>query len=528
MCDSVFIKFVFFIINRIDSSYENSFFKKIIDFIINAFKKLNVFYENSICGHTMKKLTEILCNSAILGFFFKKGRLSRWYEESLFFAGLNAIVNFPSKILKKVYLKFEDVFLESKIITLVRNVLSRMEIIAGILVVLLMIVPNDRWNNRYNLIIAIALLALVFINTIIQRNWVFNVKAMDFTLVIFIITVVISSIATFFESVNFLAFHITCFMLVLATVSFLKTEKALKTFIEIMLMGVVLIGLYGMWQVVTDAVAFDPSLTSIEQSEGLPGRIYSTMANPNNYSQILIMTLPFFVAVIMNSKSFVKKSIYLVMALPPLISLFYTGSRSGWIGLAVSIIVFTFFAQKRLIPFIIAGGIMMIPFLPSHVYYRILTIFNAEGDTSSQYRVEILQTVFPMLKDHAIWGSGLGTDAFMRVVDTYHQYTKATPLHTHVLYLQIWIEMGIIALLSFLWFIYRTIKNSIICMAESTKEMKNILIAGVSALSGVLTIALVEYIWYYPRVMVIFWVIIGILLAGISVVFNKNRKLSES
>ena len=48
-----------------------------------------------------------------------------------------------------------------------------------------------------------------------------------------------------------------------------------------------------MWQVVTDAVAFDPSLTSIEQSEGLPGRIYSTMANPNNYSQILIMTLPF-------------------------------------------------------------------------------------------------------------------------------------------------------------------------------------------------------------------------------------------
>ncbi len=80
-----------------------------------------------------------------------------------------------------------------------------------------------------------------------------------------------------------------------------------------------------------------------------------------------------------------------------------------------------------------------------------------------------------------VWGSGLGTNVFMRVVNTYHQYTKATPLHTHVLYLQIWIEMGIIALLSFLWFIYRTIKNSIICMAESTKEMKNILIAGVSA-----------------------------------------------
>ena len=116
----------------------------------------------------------------------------------------------------------------------------------------------------------------------------------------------------------------------------------------------------------------------------------------------------------------------------------------------------------------------------------------------------------------------------MRIVDTYYQYTKATPVHTHVLYLQIWVEMGIVAILSFLWFIYRTIKNSIICITDSTKEMKNILIAGVSALAGALTISLVEYIWYYPRVMVIFWVIVGILLAATSVVFNKNRKLSES
>ncbi|MDQ2085618.1 O-antigen ligase family protein [Herbivorax sp. ANBcel31] len=528
MYDSVFIKAVLFITSRIDSSYENSFFKKVIDFIINIFKKLNVFYENSIAGRSIKRLAELFHNSAILGFFFKKGSLSKWYEESLFFVALNGIVNFPSRLFKKAYLIFEEVFLESKIICLIRNVLSRMEIIAGLLMVLLLVVPNDRWNNRYNLIIAFALTGLVFINTVIQRNWKFNVKAMDFTLIIFMITVAVSVIATFSESINFLAFYITCFILVMAMVSFLKTEKSLKTFIEIILIGVVITGIYGIWQVATDAVAFDPSLTDIEQSEGLPGRIYSSMGNPNNYAQILIMFLPFFASIIMNSKSFLKKSLYLIMALPPLLALFYTGSRSGWIGLAVAIMVFVFFAQKRLIPFIIVGGIIMIPFLPAHMYYRLLTIFNTEGDTSTQYRVEILQTIYPMLKDHAVLGSGLGTDAFMRVVNNYYQYTKGTPVHTHVLYLQIWIEMGIVAILSFMWFTYRTIKNSIICMADSTREMKNILIAGVSSLAGVLTIGIVEYIWYYPRVMVIFWLIIGILLSGISIVFNKNRKLSES
>ena len=101
MCDSVFVKIMFFIINRIDSSYENSFFKKILDFIINAFKKLNLFYENSISGRAMKKMTELLYNSAILGFFFRKGRLDKWYEESLVFTAINAAVNFPSRLLKK-------------------------------------------------------------------------------------------------------------------------------------------------------------------------------------------------------------------------------------------------------------------------------------------------------------------------------------------------------------------------------------------------------------------------------------------
>lgn len=528
MYDSVFIKLVFFITSSIESSYENSFFKKIIDFIIKIFKRLNIFYEKSIARCVMKKVIEFLHNSTILGFFLKKGRLSRWYEESLFFVMLNTTINFPSRILKKAYLRFEDIFLESKVITFIRNILSRMEVIAGILIILILIIPNSMWNNRYNLIIAFSLLVLVLINTIIQRNWTFNVNAIDFTLVMFAITIAISTIVTFFESLNFLAFYITCFVLVLAIVSFLKTEKSLKVFIKMMLIGVFIMGLYGMWQVVTDAVAFDPSLTSVEQSEGLPGRIYSTMGNPNNYAEILIMTLPFFVAVIMNSKSFLKKIFYLVMALPPLLSLFYTGSRSGWIGLVVSIVVFTFFVQKRLIPFIVIGGIMMIPFLPSHVYYRLLTIFNTEGDTSTQYRVEILQTAFPMLKEHAIWGTGLGTDVFMRVVQNYYQYTKATPLHTHVLYLQIWIEAGIVGIISFMWFMYRTIKSAIICMRDSTREMKNILIAGVSALVGILTIGIVEYIWYYPRVMVTFWVIISILLAGVSIVFNKNRKLSES
>jgi len=90
-------------------------------------------------------------------------------------------------------------------------------------------------------------------------------------------------------------------------------------------------------------------------NQGMPGRIYATMSNPNNFGEILVMSLPFYVSVILNSKTFFKKMIYFIMALPPLLALFNTGSRSSWIGFAVSVIVITFCSIKAF-AFIILGG----------------------------------------------------------------------------------------------------------------------------------------------------------------------------
>jgi len=86
---------------------------------------------------------------------------------------------------------------------------------------------------------------------------------------------------------------------------------------------------------------------------------------------------------------------------------------------------------------------------------------------------------------------------------------KAVPPHTHILYLQIWIEMGLAGFVTFMWYIYRTIKNSVIGIYNSSLTLKTILAAGTAALCGILVTSLVEYSWYYPRVMVMFWVLLG-------------------
>lgn len=528
--NSVLLKPIFLMIQIINTSYENSFFKRIIDFIGVLLRRLNNAYENSFTAYVAKSVTGLLYNSAIIGFLTRKGRLSKWWENSLVYKIIDTCIKVPSKILKGIYQKYEDVFLASIILKLIRTLLFRVEYIAGVLLVIILIVPHQRWNNIYNLGIAVFLVGLIFINTVIQRHWILNFKALDFTLVLFMVTVVLSYITSTNPSLSmkYLLFYVAGFLFVLAIASSVKNEKSLETLIQIMLFGVTAIGLFGLWQVLTDAVPFDPSLTDVDMNQNMPGRVYATMANPNNYAEILIMTLPFYFSIIMNSKTFFKRVVYIMLALPPLMALFYTGSRSSWIGFAVSILVITFFTNRRLVPLVILGGITFIPFLPQHVNNRILTIFNALQDTSTQTRFKIVQTVMPMFKNYIFTGTGLGTDIFIQIVRNYHQYTKAVPPHSHILYFQVWIEMGVAGFISFMWYIYRTIKNSIIGIYSSTKILKNILVAGTASLLGILVTATAEYIWYYPRVMVIFWVVLGILTAAATLAENKNRKLSEA
>jgi len=151
-------------------------------------------------------------------------------------------------------------------------------------------------------------------------------------------------------------------------------------------------------------------------NQGMPGRIYATMSNPNNFGEILVMSLPFYVSVILNSKTFFKKMIYFIMALPPLLALFNTGSRSSWIGFAVSVIVITFLLNKRLLPFIILGGVMMIPFLPQYVYNRILTIFRAAQDTSPRPGSRFCRLWNQCSNTILLSGVGLGSDIFRQLI----------------------------------------------------------------------------------------------------------------
>jgi len=58
--------------------------------------------------------------------------------------------------------------------------------------------------------------------------------------------------------------------------------------------------------------------------------------------------------------------------------------------------------------------------------------------------------------------------------------------------------------------------------------LRNILVSGISSAAGIMVMGLVEYIWYYPRVMLMFWIILGILLTAAGLARNSEQKINLS
>ena len=129
------------------------------------------------------------------------------------------------------------------------------------------------------------------------------------------------------------------------------------------------------------------------------------------------------------------------------------------------------------------------------------------------------------MKDYWFTGMGLGNETLLKVSVNYFSFIKGNviPSQSHDLFLQVWLETGIAGLLSFLAFLLAMVKNSIKAIYRSKNSfVNNILIAGLSSMSGILVIGLVEYVWFYQRVMLFFWAVIGIILAALCIL---NREM---
>jgi len=155
-------------------------------------------------------------------------------------------------------------------------------------------------------------------------------------------------------------------------------------------------------------------------------------------------------------------------------------------------------------------------------------------DTSSQFRFNIWLSVMDLLRYFWVQGIGMGPNAFIRIYNLYANEIAWRAVHAHNTFLDIIVHSGVGALVAFLAFLFGTFKRGILALSATRKvkivdtsqthidsqnanqnAIRRIFIAaGLASLAVFVVFGMGEYIWFYPRVMLVFWVTVGMLKAG--------------
>ena len=201
----------------------------------------------------------------------------------------------------------------------------------------------------------------------------------------------------------------------------------------------------------------------------------------------------------------------------PMLALIMTYSRSGWLSFMLAVLVFVYYTDKRLIPVGFVVCLLLIPFLPDSIVTRFLTIFNS-ADSSASYRIIVWRGVLLLLRDYGLTGIGLGPYTFDNIYPAYALTEKAALVaHSQMLYLDLLIELGTLGFVAFMWYMFRTMKDSAfaICRCRNrAPEVRGAVLAGLASCCGLAIFSFFEYIWFYPRILFGSFILLGIMLGA--------------
>lgn len=485
-------------------------------FLINTFS----FSSTKKVLSGIKEFIKKVFNGSILyKFFANEDKIQFCSERSVILKFIDKIIisciTFFSRIYKNIR-KINKGSINNAVYNFLnRNSYLRFQNIVAALIVIMVIIPGSRWNNLYGLIMAVLLLGLYFLTLISGKPFSYRVAKFDFIMLIFMLATVMGVLVSHAvsDSVRVFMFFVTSFIFMIVISGSIKSTEDLDRFVKIISVGLILTSLYCIYQGVT-GVEIDVRLTDLSANQGMPGRAYSTFENPNNYAEYLVMFIPFLAAFALNRKTKTKKTLCLMLVAIPFAALLYTYSRSCWVSFAISAVVFICFYNYKLIPLMLLGAVILIPFLPDTILRRISTI-GSMSDSSNQYRILIWEGVLKLLKGNFVTGIGLGPETFSKLYPSYAHPSAVLAPHSHMLFMQVLTETGVIGFVSFLTYWIITLKRLITVKItrKLPRELKNYVCAALASFTGIIFVSGVEYIWFYPRVMVSFFILVGLIMA---------------
>lgn len=319
-------------------------------------------------------------------------------------------------------------------------------------------------------------------------------------------------------SISFKTFiiYLGYFLLLPVTYFNIKNKKELHLIILLIILTAVVIGLYAIYQYSTGVETarswIDPS-----RFKSISTRVYATFDNPNVLAEFLVLIIPLPFALFMYSSSTLLKTFYILFTIIMGLGLLFTYSRGGWLGLLFAAVILILLRERKLLIVFLILLLLAPLLLPSGVMERAATITDL-SESSNAYRMTIWLSSVRMLKDFWWRGIGLGLPSFQKIYPNY--MIQGTPaVHSHNLFLQIALELGIMGLVFFVWFIRNyyifALKN---CFCKIKEDYAKFIIPAVLAgIGGHLLHGMVDLVWYNPKITFLFWLLVGLTITTVKI-----------
>ena len=451
------------------------------------------------------------------------GDIERYAQDSAFYRGikkiLNPVISFFTGICRaasegtqsSIAAKIYGIFFS-------RSLYANAIYFISFVCVFIFVIPHNFWSNMFGLVFAAALIVLYIISASNPNKALAagtNANGIWFSLIVFSFSLLVSCFVSYdrADSVRVLLFFVTSLVLCMTVYACLRDENGLDVMGGFRYGCLIFTSLLAFAQRVLGIEA-DASLTDLTLNKDMPGRVFSTLGNPNNYAEFLVLFMPFAMSFVLGKKKWnVSKLLLCAGMLLPLGAILMTYARSGWIALAIAAAVFVMLYDKRLIPVFIILAIFAIPFIPQNIWNRILTIGNLD-DTSSSYRLDIWSGCLKMLKDYWFTGVGLGTGGFAEIYPQYAVGESGIAPHSHMHFMEMISELGILGFISYVCLTFSLIRRSFVSASAAVPfGIRRYAVACAAGMTGIILIGCFEYCWFYPRVMFAFFICAGIAMA---------------
>lgn len=469
--------------------------------------------------------------SALLRPICREGAVAGAWPESILCRLLSLLANLPGSLLHRLYLALQATFEDSFFARLAFAMGEETAIAQSWLIGLLWIIPFSRWNNAYSFMGFFLLLALFYVGSMRRRDFRLDLKNLGFYPVLLFGAVFLGLVFSYAPSLSmrFFLYHVSAALCVLLTVSAVRCTGDLKRLLAGGGTCVLVSSLYGVYQRI-QGVEVNRSYVdlTLALNQDMPGRVESFYDNPNTFAEVLILLLPLVLALVLCSRTLPGKLAAAAAFAVGTAALGMTYSRASWVGIACAMAVMVFLWRPRLIPFFAVFCILCIPFLPSTIWNRILTIAIFTSDASTANRIPLFQAALEVIRVRPIRGAGLGTAAPQAFITAFNLFHAKFPyVHSHNFYLELWIQTGLLGVVSFMAAMLWNIKNAARAVRRCAPSAARTITCGAAAaLCGIMVCGLADYPWHYPRVMCIFWFVFAAALAGTKLCREESREKS--